>query len=504
MRALAVRRWWISAGCALFVLAFVFWHFRDTLSNPALLSDDYMNIARAVNMSLETNIKGFLAPNNSYNNRPLGNLFFSSCSRLFGPNPLPFVAVLFGLHLANTVLGFFLASRLLENRFLGAVCALAWAMNINLANNSYSANLLYDNLLFFWWTAALLLYLRMRRNPNTLLYVGALACFFLSTRCKEVGVMLPVLLLGYELATLEWKACGDGRARWTQLMHRLRLLAPYFVISLLYAGFYFWQPEWGPGSPPSHPYYMNLSYGAFMEGMKFYVMSVTFYQSVLKTDLSLYVALFIIVLWALLLRRMLVLWALFGFVVTLLPVIFLVNSRSQIYLYLPLFYLVLILTELIGHTAFRLMAKWGRAGVGIACLFLTALFWIYWSEDQRLLGYIGTAYQEQRLEALTMVRSIKGFYPKIPAGSRFYFIGKPYHEPASIILASTMPPVLYGDPTIRSAPVSGIEEILNREASEPDGNFFVFQFTGKRVDLAGGDIIRDRTAEIRKSRAPRL
>jgi hypothetical protein len=67
-----------------------------------------------------------------------------------------------------------------------------------------------------------------------------------------------------------------------------------------------------------------------------------------------------------------------------------------------------------------------------------------------------------------------------------------------------MPAVLYGDPRIRSALVSGKEEVLNREASEPDGNFFVFQFTGKRVDLAGGDIMRDRTAEVRKSRASRL
>ena len=220
MRALAVRRRWISAAGALFVLAFVLWHFRDTLSNPALFSDDYMNIGRAVNMSLETNIKGFLAPNNSYNNRPLGNSLFQL---VLSPlrTSLPFVAVLFGLHLANAILGFFLASRIPREPVSRRGLCTGLGDQFNLANNCYSANLLYDNLLFFWWTAALLLYLRMRRNPSTLVYLGALACFFLSTRCKEVGVMLPVLLLGYELASLEWKACGDGRARWAQLMHRL-------------------------------------------------------------------------------------------------------------------------------------------------------------------------------------------------------------------------------------------------------------------------------------------
>ncbi len=501
MQGLASRKTFINVSLTLFIVGIVVWQFRDSLTNPALLGDDYMNTARAWDLSLQAHVKGFLAPNNSYNNRPLGNLYYSTLFRIFGLQPFPYIAILWGLHIANAVLGFFLASRLLGNRLFGAICALAWAVHFCIGDNCYSANVIFDNLMFFWWTASLLLYLAARERENTLLYVGSIACFFLSTRSKEVGVVLPAALLGYEIAKLPWRVISDPGGLFKVLGRILRKQWPYYLIAIVFAAFYVWKSEWGFNSAPSHSYYMDLSYRAFTEGLKFYVFRATFEQNAFQSSLFLYLVFASAALWALLLRQKILIWALAMFVATLLPVIFFVHLRQQIYLYLPLFYLCLGCTGLIAHTATALTKRWGNAGLGVVAILMIGLFFFYWSKDRRYLGYISNGYKEHRAEARIIVDSIKRFYPAVPAGSRFYFVGTPYHESLPILLAGNLPYLLYEGAVVRSSLVSGKDEILSRESSEANSNFFCFQFSGKRIDLAQGDIIRDNTPELRKLKA---
>ncbi len=484
----------------LFLTGVVLWHYRDAFLNPALFGDDYMNIARSGDFSLGTRLKGFLAPNNSYDNRPLGNLLYILFYRCFGVSPAPYIALLFGLHLINALLGFFLARRLLRNTWLAALASSAWAVNFNVANNVYSFNVIYDSLAFFWWTAALLLYLHDREKESSTAKLGALLCFFMCTRSKEVGVMFAPSILAYEIAAMDWTAWRNLGMLKSTLARILRKQWPFHVIAILFVVFYTRNSAWGLNSVPTHPYYLDLSYRAFREGMEFYLSFVTFNHRVFQGTTLIGLGFGIAFVWAALLRQRVLWYTLATFVLALLPVIFLVNSRAQIYLYTPLYSLIVTLVGLAGHSLLRVQKRGRYVGATLAYAALVLMCLQYLKTDSKYAGYIRASYANQRSIAGEIVSCLRRWYPTVPDNARFYFRGMPDDIPNPELYVEYMPRLLYGGWGIRSYSASNSEEIVVREQRQGGGRFYFFEIgergNGGRLGGAAQNIIEDRTAEV--------
>lgn len=485
---------------ALFVVLFVLWQYWGTLSNAALFGDDYMNIFRSARLSWQTHLKGFLAPNNDYNSRPLGNLLLILIYRCFGVAPLPFLGLLFGLHLATTFLGFFVALRLLQNKYLAALATLAWSFNCLTTANILASNVIFDNLLAFFWTASLLLYLQDRENSSRLKYIGALICFFLCTRSKEVGVMLALALLAFEAVTWDGKGLIREKARITGFMRVIKRQWPFYAISLIYLIFFLRKSEFSPNPSPDHPYYMKLTWDTFVEGMKYYLARVTFERELIRSSMALYLAFAVATLWAALLRQRILWLTLFTFLITLLPVIFFINHREPIYLYLPLFSLSITVVGLLGYTLLKVVRPWKSVGYAIAYVVMTLIFLQYSSMNRVRIGYVKDASRRASINVNQIVTHLKQWYPRVPANARFYFFGLPAGQPNPDLLILYMPRLLYGEEAIESSMVSETGEVLKKEASQPDNSFYCFDFANSRVE-GGENYIIDRTSELRGSKS---
>jgi hypothetical protein len=495
MRALAAIDKRASYLLPILVVCLVAWYFGDTFKNPALFGDDYFNTARSFDVGARAHILGFLAPNNSYDNRPLGNSLYRGLYHAFGVHPLPYVAVLFGLHLINALLGYLLASRLLQNRIWGALCSVVWAINFNFGHNVYSFNVIYDNLAFLGWTACLLLYLQDRSKNNRLKYLAAVGCCLICTRCKEIGVMLPLSLLAYEIALMD----GGVLTSRNKLTAAVRQIAwrqwPYYAVSILFVVFYLRGSAWGFNSKPEEPYYMRLNYESLIEGLKYYFSCVSFNRRLFDASPAIYVAVGVGLIWAILLRGRILCWAFFTFLIALLPVVFLVNHRSQSYLYLPFFYLVVALVGLGGLTIIRIARHRKSAGAALAIVFLSLIFVLYCRANSRHAGYMRQYYGVARADANLIISHLKMWHPSIPPRARFYFLGLPDNVPGPDLFLAYMPDLLYQRGQRVSFLVSNPAEILEREAMRSDRNFYCFEFPP-----AGGasrDVILDRTRELR-------
>ena len=497
----SMRKFKIEILLSLLIAGIVCWNFADTFHNPALFGDDYMNISRSRDLSFATHLKGFLAPNNSYDNRPLGNALYRWLYVILGVHPLPYISILLGLHLANAVLGFILALRLLRDRFLATLCVLTWALNYNLANNVYSFNVVYDNLAFFWWTAGLLLYLCHREHRNAPAYAGALICFLMATRSKEVAVMLPFSLFAYEVLFLEGKALRNLTKLRESLAAIARRLWPFFLLAGLYAVFYLRKSAWGVNSGPRDPYYMQLSYHTFMEGLQYYLSCAALEHALFRNPAAVYLCFGTIMLWAAVLRQRVIGWASLTFILTLLPVLFFVNLRQQIYLYLPLFCMSLIVAGLIGHTLISALGYFGRTGTRLAYVVVTALFLSYGAENAKYKAYAQDYNTNARSEANGIVARLVAWYPEVPAGARFYFLGLPQDLPNPDLYVLFMPRLLYHNRSISVFRISNRNELLDLEVFLKDGNFYCFEFPdyGARLDKNHSqDVIEDRTIELKK------
>lgn len=472
----------VGALLATAVVLLVLWRYWDTLGHAALFGDDYMNISRGIDMPWQTHIKGFLAPNNSYNNRPLGNLVLVAFYRWFGPSPLPFLALMLGLHLATAFIGFFLASRLLQNKFLAFIAALAWSWNFATADNVVSLNLIFDNLLAFFWTASLLLYLQDREDGSKVKYIGSLLCFFLCTRSKEVGIMLPLALLAFEAASWNPQGLTVPKRYLTELVAVLRRQWPFYVIALLYLIFFLRKSEYGLNSEPTHPYYMKLTWDTFLDGMKFFLDRATLEHGLFQNTLVLYITAAGMCVWAVVIRQRILLWTLFVFVITLLPVVFFVNHRMPVYMYLPFFSLVLTAVGLLGHSMLLAARPFKTAGMLAAYAIMGLLAYQYVRMNQPGIGGILAASRAASMNGNEILTRLKQWYPDVPAHARFYFVGVPQGQPTPILLIGNMPRLLYRKETIRSTPVERIEDIMSQEAAQPDNDFYCFDFTGSNSE----------------------
>lgn len=134
--------------------------------------------------------------------RPAGALFYRGLFEAFGFQELFFRIACFALLAANLWLAYALIRRLTDSKAAAAVAVLLHAYHGNAWFLYFTTAYCYDLLCFFWYTAAWLYYLRVRRSGlpvgwgQMLVWSGL---YVLALGSKEMAISLPAVLLAYEL-----------------------------------------------------------------------------------------------------------------------------------------------------------------------------------------------------------------------------------------------------------------------------------------------------------------
>jgi hypothetical protein len=262
-----------------------------------------------------------LLPQYAYNDRPVGALVFRALYRAFGLAPARFHWTLLALHLLNTTLVLTLAQRLVRSWWLAAVAALAyggWSGAIEAAS----------------WMAAIFDVL-----GNTLILATALTfssqrwavraasvlLLYLALRTKETAIVTPGLLLIIVLVSYP-------RKEWRVEIQRT--LWPHAVLALVFVAAYVRLLAQSQISG-ENPYRMEFTPRAFVEGVYDYTSTMLYGRPWPIGRLFRWMAAAALLTVGAISRARATLVGIAGFVLFLLPVVFLTHQRQALYLYIP-------------------------------------------------------------------------------------------------------------------------------------------------------------------------
>jgi hypothetical protein len=156
-------------------------------------------------------LKGAATPRFQANNfRPVGHYYFHAVEEIAGLDFPVYVAVLHAFHLFNVWLLWLLARRLGAKPFAAAAACLFFGLHMALFDNFWKPMYVFDVLCATFCLLSLWCYASER-------WVWSFVAFWLAYKSKELAVMLPVVLLAFEV----W----FGKRRW-------KPLAPFFLTSL--------------------------------------------------------------------------------------------------------------------------------------------------------------------------------------------------------------------------------------------------------------------------------
>ena len=156
-------------------------------------------------------LKGAASPRFQANNfRPVGHYYFHAVEEIAGLDFPVFVAVLHAFHLLNVWLLWLVARRLGASRFAAAGACLFFGLHMALFDNFWKPMYVFDVLCATFCLLSLWCYASER-------WVLSFAAFWLAYKSKELAVMLPAVLLAFEICF--------GQRRWKPLV-------PFFLTSL--------------------------------------------------------------------------------------------------------------------------------------------------------------------------------------------------------------------------------------------------------------------------------
>jgi len=156
-------------------------------------------------------LKGAATPQFQANNfRPVGHYYFHAVEEIAGLEFPLYVAVLHVFHLLNVWLLWLVARRLGAAPFTVAAACLFFGLHMALFDDFWKPMYIFDVLCATFCLLSLWCYATER-------WVLSFAAFWLAYKSKELAVMLPAVLLVFEV----W----FGKRRW-------KLLVPFFLTSL--------------------------------------------------------------------------------------------------------------------------------------------------------------------------------------------------------------------------------------------------------------------------------
>jgi tetratricopeptide (TPR) repeat protein len=228
--SLFVRPWFMPAvlSCVVCLVYVATLRFQFVYDDAFQVLDNSWLSWRYIPQYFTHQVWAFAGINGSYW-RPLFLLWMLAQHALFGTNPAGWHAATVALHAFATVLFYFLALRLSDDRACAAIAALVFALHPALIESVAWVSGSTDPLLAACLLASFIAFLnwRERRSRNWMLTsVGAYA---LGLMVKEPAVMLLPLLFVFA-----WLQAADGtlprRARWA-----FAAVLPYLPLTLIYA-----------------------------------------------------------------------------------------------------------------------------------------------------------------------------------------------------------------------------------------------------------------------------
>ena len=160
--------------------------------------------------------------------RPIQSLSFMLDYHLWGLNPFGYHLSNVLIHIINATLVYFLIYLVCKKQYIATITGILFCVHTVL---SWPVNYVAsraDLLSPFFFLAALVLYILYRENVKQgfLLYLFSILCFVLSVLSKEIGIILPVILLFYLHCFPEQKKSPNIKTR--------NLIWPFFIIAAVY------------------------------------------------------------------------------------------------------------------------------------------------------------------------------------------------------------------------------------------------------------------------------
>lgn len=423
-------------------------------------------------------------PKMIYNDRPVGCLINKIIYSIFGPNNVAFHALFLLVHLVNILVIFRIARRIFNDRAPAFIAALIFGGTYAALGAVTWPSAVFDLSGHTFIGLAILCFLL----PGRVAAGASLLCYFLALRSKEFGLLLVVILALYEwllVHQFRWDratlAAVWKKTRWHWLI--------FAVIVACYGWLALSKPAQVP--KPGDGYYQCVTLGEFYTGMKFYLgcflYSVCPSLSRMRWTADLAVGLFFfLILFGLWRRRFPLAFGGLGFVITLLPVMFLKNHRQSLYLYDPLFFLAIFIAGLAyrprpAQPAARSMRKlyFDATMVFAVCFALAcSLHARPFSDGINFNLRWGKACYQSSV-------SVKTILPRVKPGTAFFVAGVPKYLNALDYGPGYYLKVFYRDPTIScQLYLPEAELIANYRKHQGEKVFLKYQKDGT-LKLAG-------------------
>ena len=166
--------------------------------------DEFDNLSLTRAVTSQDIISGLLTPRYYSNNfRPVSQLLYRALGATAGLSFVPYVAAIHFLHLANVVIFWLVVRRLGLPPGAMIAATLFFAFHMAVFDVYWRPAYVHDLLCGTFCLLSLLFWLEDR-------WIVSLICFWLAYRSKEIAVMLPFALAGYE-----WLF---GKRRWLRLI----------------------------------------------------------------------------------------------------------------------------------------------------------------------------------------------------------------------------------------------------------------------------------------------
>jgi hypothetical protein len=223
----------VRAAAVLLVLGgFYYWSYRVFLGSFFAFDDFWMlNAAARIELHSPADVWQFFEPSNFLLYRPVSTLlYFYLLRQAFGFDPAGYQATQLVFHLANAVLVYAIAARLLGSRALGLATALAYATAPGHALAVRWVAVFYMTGTVFFYFLGLWTWLAARPPWRT---VSTFALFAIALLAGEPAITFPIVL------TLLRYLIGEPPTRTRDLWPFYALAALYLGAKLYYARFVF-------------------------------------------------------------------------------------------------------------------------------------------------------------------------------------------------------------------------------------------------------------------------
>jgi len=367
--------------------------------------DDLTSLYWVQNTSGAEMLKALVNPASS-SFRPSGMVFYWIGLRLFGTNALPYHALAWIIHTANTALVYLVLLRITKSRPGAAVGAMLFASQAVFVDIYWNFGAIFEIVAGCLYFLGVLLWSSERRSwAKAFLLSGV---FVYAVKGKEMAMTLPAIWLIYDLivrTTSKWR-------------HAIQIILPGIAALFLT----FKALAEGRAATPDAPWYMDISGVSMGRGFGIYFNML--FNSEIRWQV--WAIGFVLVLILMVFSRMhtamffhLWVW------ITFLPVIFLSNHRSSFYWYIPFLGVcglaALLVREVVRWLQPRIPSE--VAGIAASACFLVlcqVTFVVHKSRTQEIRSW----YHDREVEFRALIQGIRELPPP-PPNETLYFAGTP-------------------------------------------------------------------------------